>query len=225
MADIAKINGIQIGNVAKINGIDIGNVAKINGTTVNLVTFEDLTTFTEVDSDGDITITADSCAYDTMRRDAVSYVYKDYGAGYFGDFSIDFEFAISAQSLANNMIFGLSNTIGTLTDHDTANDGLTILGYHSGSSIGVYLVDYPTANNDSYTTAGSAIGPIYATFVRSGTTATFYIYSDSNRSVLVDTLTVTCSNTTYRYLYVLASLNSGIDPAQWITGYASHVAL
>ena len=58
--------------------------------------FENLLTYTEVDSAGDLTVDSTSVVFDTMRRDAISYVYKDHGAGYFGNFDIDFEFEITS---------------------------------------------------------------------------------------------------------------------------------
>lgn len=46
--------------------------------------YEDLTTYTEVDEFGDMTITPTTITVDTMSRNTVSYVYYDFGAAYFG---------------------------------------------------------------------------------------------------------------------------------------------
>ena len=52
---------------------------------------ENLLTYTEVDSDSDITLSVSAATFDTIRGDAVSYVYYDFGADYFADFEIEFE--------------------------------------------------------------------------------------------------------------------------------------
>ena len=78
---------------------------------------ENLLTYTEVDSAGDLTVDSTSVIFDTMRLDAVSYVYKDFGASYFSDFDIDFEAEITASDVGGETdIFCLSNTIGTRQD-------------------------------------------------------------------------------------------------------------
>lgn len=215
------INGIPIANIAEVNGISVASIDSINGVTLTASPYEDLSTFTEVDSAGDLTVATYRVDYDTMRRDASAYLYKDYGAGNFTDFEIQFEMEITAAgNQANNMIAGVSNTVGTLSDHDSAGDGLVIVGYNSGASaLGLYLIDYPTLNNDSYITASASISLLYCTLTRSGTTATLDLYSDASRTTLVDSLSVTCATTAYRYLYAVASLGSGVSGSITITGH------
>ena len=56
---------------------------------------EDFTTYSEYDSAGDIVRTAPRVTVTTMRRDADAYIYKDFGAGYFGDFKFEFDIDIT----------------------------------------------------------------------------------------------------------------------------------
>ena len=80
-----------------------------------------------MDSAGDLTVDSTSVVFDTMRCDANSYVYKDFGAGFFGDITFDFELQITDSNYTSEvLLFALSNTIGTLEDHKTANDGIAL---------------------------------------------------------------------------------------------------
>lgn len=48
---------------------------------------EDFTTYTEVEENNHITVDGDGEGLTLVgRRDETCYIYKDYGAGYFGDF-------------------------------------------------------------------------------------------------------------------------------------------
>lgn len=54
--------------------------------------YEDFLTYVKVDEDpGDITVTTSRVTWNPLDLDDTSYVYKDFGAGHFGDFSHDIE--------------------------------------------------------------------------------------------------------------------------------------
>ena len=79
--------------------------------------FENLLTFTEVDSAGDLTVDSTSVVVDTMRIDADSYVYKDFAIGYFGDFEIDFEVEITSIDISGQeLVWSVSNSPRTWRD-------------------------------------------------------------------------------------------------------------
>jgi hypothetical protein len=72
--------------------------------------YENLKTFIEVDEDGDLTISPLSASFVTMRRDANTYVFKDYGADYFKDFDFEFELEITAgDTQGNALLCAVSN--------------------------------------------------------------------------------------------------------------------
>jgi len=139
--------------------------------------YEDFTTYTEVDEDNDITVYTNEIDVDTMRRDAVSYVHKDFGASHFGDFEIQFEATCSAASGigASVNFFGLTNSSFTHEDAVQNNEGILV---HSST--------------------------FYFTLTRSGSTVNLKIYSDAARTNLLDILTVSDS-TAYRYLSAVMS--------------------
>lgn len=220
MATIARINGVLVADIQEVGAIDIGDIAKVNSNDIVLVGYEDLTTFTKVDSNSDITVTANRLDFDSMRRDATAYVYKDYGVDFFMDFEIEFEFAITTGGYTSQVVFAaVCNTPGTLVDIDGTRDAITIFSYVYGGGAGIYLFDYDNYVNDYYQHNLSVIGPIYCTFTRSGTTATLAMYTDVAKTILLDTLSVTCTAAPYRYLTVCASLGAGVDPAYTQTGY------
>ena len=78
-----------------------------------------------------------------MRRDAVSYVYKDYGVNYFADFEIDFAFNINGGTgVGHATLISFSNTIGTLADQATANDSISFLAYQNTGNLEFQLYDF-----------------------------------------------------------------------------------
>lgn len=189
-------------------------------TTLCPLACEDLTTFTEVDSDDSITVSEDRVTFDTIQTLAVSYVVKDYGVDYFGEYAIDFEVYIDSAATSSVVgIMGVSNTYGTYQDMVDANDGITIRFYESGAGAAALRIE--DESNDAYddyiVAATSTLGPFWCTFTRQGTTAKLLIYDDAARTSLVDTLSITCETDEKRYLYALHSRDGG--GSQSITGY------
>ena len=169
--------------------------------------YENLTTYTEVDSDGDFTITPLSLTFDSVRQDAVSYVYYDFGLNYFGNFKIEFEVEVSASTptVPDGVHIGLSNTIGTVNDWVMANNGIMVDTYFSGGNAITRVMDLDTFSFDPYGWASGSFVKHYFRLYRVGTTLTCEIYSNAVRTTLVDTLSITTDTDAYRYMYVMAS--------------------
>jgi hypothetical protein len=83
-----------------------------------------------------------------------------------------------------------------------------------------YLEAYGKAIHLEYRTTGVETGndqmngavantKYYLKFKRVNSTCTLYIYSDSDRTILLDTLSVNANNVKYRYLYVTCTRNTG----------------
>jgi len=192
---------------------------------------EDLTTFTEVDSASDITVTSAAATFATMAQQADSYVYRDFGSGYFGNFFIDFECEITFSESngggdnAQAMIAGVSDTIGNWGDHQTANDGILIDTYYDGSNLVTRLSDQQEDNSDTYSWgAVTTHAKHYFRFERNAATATLKIYSDADRQTLVDALSIICETGTKQYFYALASREAVGNTAE-ISGYTQNFDL
>ena len=173
--------------------------------------FEDFTTFTEVDEQDDITITDEvTITVSSMRRDADSYVYKDYGADHFGDFSHSVKSVISANTAGMFSFWGAANTIDDFDGLDATEDG--IASYHNELITSTEIITIEDLVNDSTDSTGDInLGTWYMTISRSGTTLTNEIYSDEAKTTLVDTIAVTCGTTTFRYLYAVIGKGSGVS--------------
>lgn len=160
---------------------------------------EDFTTYTEVDEGGDITVIANKITVTTMTRGMNSYVYKDFGAGYFTDFKHNIQ--INLTQLSNygaGCYWGTSSGANhTYALKNTNNDGLLLYTYSSTGVAFFVLREMETNNIDSYT--GAKNTDYYLTFERSGSTLTCKWYSDSARTNLIDTLSIVCPTTAQRY--------------------------
>ena len=166
--------------------------------------FEDLTAYTEFDVNNvwEQTVTRNTAT--NLRRDDVSYLYDDKGVDYFGDFEHLIDFQIIDEE--DNCVLGIwlvSNEYGSAED---IVDGF-LLWYHEASGNpyedprlflskkvdGVWTHDlYEMVSYNTH---------LYLTIERSGTTLTCKIYSDSDRTDLLDTLTLMgVVTTTWRYI-------------------------
>jgi hypothetical protein len=181
----------------------------------------DLTTFNEVDSAGDITVTAAKAAFDTIRNDAVSHLSLDLIQH---DFNIEFEVKIDAVSGESSDLglIGVSDTLGTLTDMAVAGDGIVFTAFANNNDLQFKLIDWSNVNTDSYTHGGTSTPILYCTFKRVGTTATVEIYSDAGRTTLLDTLSITCESDPKQYVYALIAVGGGSDPTDNFTGYVEN---
>lgn len=170
---------------------------------------EDLTTYTETDSGGDITVTSTKADVSTMEDDAVSYVRKSFGANYFTTFEIDFEGYLDLTSESGYPFGGVcalsANDAKTLEALLADNEGVSCyfqwLDYNSTKIL--RLRQYWDDNGDNYTCAYDTL--YYCTFKRTGSALQLLIYSDSGRTSLLDTLSVTFNSTGCEYLYAISS--------------------
>ena len=168
--------------------------------------YEAFTTFTEVDNASDrIQKTAnhiDFCSvYDENCR-----VYKDYGVGHFGDFTHKIKVEVTSQDTPSiGYTWVLTNELDrSWTLFNTGKTQIAIRFYRSAggaSELGLYETYSSSEYIDTY--SGYSINTwYYIKIVKSGTSLNAYIYSDSDYSVLVDTLTLTLhANHTFRYLH------------------------
>jgi hypothetical protein len=181
----------------------------------NLYTFTQVgTTYTSVDSHTKV-------IFNNIPRSAVEYLYKDFGVDYFGDFEIQFEFYIGGSSFDGaETICGVSNTIGTIQDHIDANDGIEINAFNNGGNYRTEMWDWSTDDTDSYTTGGTTSPLTYCTFTRVGASASCKFYSDSERTTLLDTISITCSEDKFRYFYGVKSRELAVDTV--IGGYVEN---
>lgn len=166
---------------------------------------EDFTTFTESDPDGLITVT--SSTVQVGGTFATGYTHKNYGAGNFGDF--EHLFRLDLGNVGNNSSFGIyavNNGETSNADMDTNNKG--ILFWYTRGADGLYVKDYTNDNQDG------ALGTFnltthYITVNRTGTTLTVERFSDSARTTLTDTLSITSGSDAYSHAVAMLGLGTG----------------
>ncbi len=166
---------------------------------------EDFTTYTEVDPNGRYAVAANQITVTNLNRDDNAFVYSDKGAGHFGTTFV--------HNVDGRMDSGTSTNggIGVFWDvSNTVADAQTVLN-GSGQIILVRLYWFTTRRiliqNGEPSASDQWIGVVlgtwyYCTAERTGdTTFEFRIYSDSGRTTLIDTLTLSITvGRAYRYV-------------------------
>jgi len=174
--------------------------------------YEDFTVYTEVDPNSHIAKTANHVDFQDHRTED-AYLYKDKGAGHFTDFTHKINIkSVSGALWHQAHVWLLSNDIddakGLLNTGKTA---ITVDIYKAGSGV-VYLT-----LEEFYTTGeyGNSWSPMsenvwyYLTIQKSGTALTCKVYSDSARTNLLTTLSLTLkANHNFRYVFVCNTWNS-----------------
>ena len=187
----------------------------------------DFTTFTEVDPSSDLTVTTNTIVADTMRRDVSAGVYKDFGENFFsGDFTFEWDFNFQGEvgSYGACSIFALTPVFALTRDNrDTSNTGIDVyISINTGDVIQTFLRDWVTDSADQTDTAYTVPQRFWYTLTRVSSTITLKIYTDANRSVLYDTLSISNGAApAYRYLYPLSSFDSSFAPTDLLTGTIS----
>lgn len=196
-------------------------------------TYEDLTTYTEVDPSSQLAVTSATATATALSRNTSTYLYKDFGAAYFaGDFSFDFECKIVdfSANYAGCLTMALNNAV---QDYQAAYNAAgyvqgVYVAYSSGCQIFLHELHAGSQYN-SGTFGATANTNYYMTFRRNasaGTFGTLYldIYSDAARTALITTLSLVLhSNTSFRYLDIFQSINSG--SSLWTSAVIKNVSL
>ena len=178
----------------------------------------DYSTFTEVDPNSHLVLVGtDHLDFDAYR-DEDCYLYKDYGVDYFDDFVHKVDMKFTTNNLGQ---IGFSWVL--------ANDIDDWYGLHTNSktAIGVHFEYSPphiirlrethggSMYGDNYTCSVDTW--YYLTITKSGTALTCKIYSDSARTTLLDTLSLTLhADHKFRYLFGANTYNSGLVGALYL---------
>lgn len=184
-----------------------------------------LSTYKKDDTNGKLTVTADSVTGVDVDRDEDVFLYQDRGAGAFDDINIQFKMNISSNSQVNGFAaVALANTVGDRTSFSTTDMSVDIQRTGGG-----YQLDLVRGNNtaaDTYVPSANTDYWITLTRPAGGDTATCRIYTDSARTALADTLTVAGYGATqYRYFYSFVNINSGGTGDDWDGVYSDFLGI
>lgn len=187
---------------------------------------EDFTDYTEDDFEGYFTESSTKVDFTQLPRNANHHdVYYDHGAGHFGDFEWLYEVYLSSSNMgADNSAECCIGASANVEAFPGLWDG--VVGSVSGRTGGggEYVMWLKEAEDGSQGDVDpwwsvSVNTLYYCTLERSGTTGTLKIYSDSGRTNLLDTLSITCINDTLRYSIIAPYYESSDAGDSSITGY------
>jgi len=166
---------------------------------------QNYTTYNEVDPNNRFTIGINNIDVTGIQRGDNCYVYKDFGANKFGDFTHYVSVTTPSAYVENawGMIWGMSNGSFTYEKQSNNTDGFNVALWGSGSQIRLVLNNMVAGTNTYY--VASANTTYYLDIRRSGTSLTCAIYSDAARTVLLTTLTLVVTTVTYRYAIAAGS--------------------
>lgn len=183
---------------------------------------EDLSTYTEVDPNSHISATSTRMTGTGINRNETAYAYYDKGADYFDALDIDFDFCVTELSAIDLFgVTGISNTLGAQNSWG-AND-IRVTAYHTSGQPRVYI-STNSVSDYMVITVGTTY---YCTLERASGNATvnLKIYSDSGRTTLLDTLSLSIStaSTKHRYIYGISSQYTNNNYAA--SGYVENVVI
>lgn len=225
MADINKIMNVDISNLDKLLGIDKSSLSSFMGLILS-TSYGDFCDYTEVDENGDLTI--DPCTVitaDTVLRNALAYVRKDFGAGHFKNFTLEFEIdsdAPDSGSSAQLLVAAFTNQSDSYSINQiSANqDGFGCVLVNLSTVAQNKIQRYEGSNDKD--TQNLTKAHYYYTMQKDGDTGTLKIYTDSDRTNIVADLSISGLATSYRYLGAICSPDSDVYPTQYMSMVVSN---
>ena len=171
-------------------------------------TYEDFTTYTEVDPNNHLSKTANHIDFKACYNEDC-YLYKDEGANHFGsvwEHKIDVT-AIDRYGNSPAIFMGLANAIDDWA-HAGNEVGVYIYYSNGAASYRIYLFEYYSSTEYFQAYSISVSTSYYLTIKKDGTALTCKIYSDSARTILLATLSLTLhADESYQYIYAAQTSN------------------
>jgi len=178
--------------------------------------YEDFTTYTEVDPNNHITVASATHVDFICYKTEDARLYKDYGINHFGDFEhkIDVRLVSATGNSVNLWCHALTNELDDLKGLcDAKKTFVSCLRYQTTTEGRIFLWESYNGINYTqyYVLSGGGLNVwYYLTIKKSGTSLTCKIYSDSARTNLLATLSLTLqANHKFRYLHVCQTWNDG----------------
>jgi len=177
------------------------------------MTTENYTLYTKDDPNGRFAVTASTITVSGLTRNEEARIYDNKGVAHFGDFTHDIDATATVLNVypSAGYIWAVANSVGGFFDWWGVANALNIYFFYAGTPSIVI------ADSLEQTTDLGAIGVgtnYYLRITRLGATVQCFIYSDSGRTVLVDTISVaTNAGQTYQFVYSPDTINTGQNNA------------
>jgi len=182
---------------------------------------EDFTTYEEVDTEDDRiqfvgTNHIDFDAYENEK----TYLYKDFGVDYFGDFEhrIDIKGVYESAGFPTGSFWLLANSVDAYYDLilDSQNFIKLGQGYEVPPATLLILSEWHNVSGGQNDTFTGVLGTwYYLTIKKVGASLTCKIYSDSDRTNLLDTLSLTLQED-YKFRYIYPACTPHFDPSYYM---------
>lgn len=190
---------------------------------------ENFTTYTEVEEITDIfSVAANKIDFTDAMMDESSYVYKDFGVGYFGDFTHLVTFYLSSTNLGSALCWHGYGQQNEITDfYSATGDALiTFMLGRTGFVYSIYCEEKEGGVNGDFDFFDISVDtPYYLTISRNGTVYQVLIYDDAGRTNLVDTLLMACITTAFQYCMAAETYDMNVNADRRITGYIENLDL
>lgn len=187
---------------------------------------EDLTTYIKKDDNNHLTVTATEILAAGVQGNEDVWVYKDFGVNHFDEVNINFEIQANPNIwYMTSALLGLENQIGGMNGRAPTDLSVVMGGDGGYPERAIHLVRGNGIAQQSW--VGSISTPYYLMLTRAAgsDTATLKIYSDSERTALLSTLSVSGFGTTkWQYLYGFQNPNDGDGSRLWY-GYSKNMQL
>lgn len=184
------------------------------------MSLEDFTTYTKVDPNNRYTVAANLITVNNLSRDEIAYIVSDKGVDFFdGDYEhlLQFRTASSSSILSTLNPWTLANELGDIRNLLNLSPKLgahTIQLLEIAATVNCILTESVAGGssfNDQFSGTVNVI--YYVKIIRDEAIGSFgqlqcFIYTDSDRTVLVDTLTIALhEKMDFRYVYAANSFN------------------
>jgi len=196
--------------------------------------YQDFRTYTEVDPANRLTVDTEIITATNLTMDDHALVYRDKGLNHFGptwEHKLKTTCDHTAGKTQNWGLAGtwaIANTIANMNPWVATNaEAITLYWQRQPPNITINLRDFRTGHTDTHDFGPAiAIVTTYPTIQRtSETNVRCRLYSDSARTILVDTLTIAItSGDRHRYIYGLVSYDNG-NANQKFYGTSEHLLL
>ena len=163
---------------------------------------EDLTTYTEVDSDSVLTVTSDKVVYASLRDSYTAMVYDDKDLAHFGTtFEHDLRIKLHTEANTRFHVWALANEIADSIGYSEAVWVQEIRTDGSNESVRLdTILNSDTDDSVAFPKDTNRYLPVE----RTGATAIqCRVYTDEARTSLEDTISITIDNNDFRYIYAL----------------------
>lgn len=184
----------------------------------------DWTTYTESNDSNVLTVAAEQIDFTALTKNSSSTVYADQGVGYFGStFTHSISFQVTELVASSDSYVGIQALANDVLPGSGDDPTLIIYVNYDGSFSSdfrrrLFLMIDDGAVDETASSTISLNTTYYLLLDKNNTDTDLYIYSDSARTILLDTLTVSNGSTSYRYNHHGTSKNYTGGTGGSITG-------